>query len=278
MSAVADQAADRWRATLCLNYACLDKRTIVRARHEGPLRVQKPFYPPDGACHTYVLHPPGGVVGGDRLRIDVDVQSAAAALVTTPAAMKVYRSTGATAELSNAIRVRSGAALEWLPQDTILFGGSRLRQATRVHLDAAARYCGWEVWSLGRPASGDRYASGTLDQCLEIFVDDNLRLRERLFWDDESHRFDVRWNLGRQRSGGSLVLFPASAGTLERVRLLLRRVAAEVIAATRIDDLIVVRALSSDAVILRESFAQIWSGIREHVFSRAACPPRIWAT
>ncbi|HSP31384.1 MAG TPA: urease accessory protein UreD, partial [Halomonas sp.] len=83
-----------WAASLALTCAQRDGATrMVQARHHGPLRVQRPFYPEgrDQACHVYVLHPPGGLVSGDALTINARVASGAHALLTTPAANKLYK-------------------------------------------------------------------------------------------------------------------------------------------------------------------------------------------
>ena len=82
-----------WVARLALRFEQRAGRTVLAHRsHEGPLAVQKPFYPEGDVCHVYLLHPPGGVVGGDRLTIEIEVASDAHAVITTPAAGKFYRS------------------------------------------------------------------------------------------------------------------------------------------------------------------------------------------
>ena len=96
-----------WKAQLDLGFFQENHRTILRDRkHIGPLQIQKPFYPEDdGTCHLYLLHPPGGVVGGDQFEIRINVQSQARALITTPAAGKFYRSAGQDALQSQEIKV-----------------------------------------------------------------------------------------------------------------------------------------------------------------------------
>ena len=98
-----------WKAQLDLKFSKSGNRTILSHRkHYGPLQVQKPFYPElNGTCHVYILHPPGGMVGGDRLNIYVDVNSNAHALITTPAAGKFYRSAGPVARQEQIIKVAS---------------------------------------------------------------------------------------------------------------------------------------------------------------------------
>ena len=114
-----------WGAKLHLNFIEKDKKTVIKQRtHHGPLHVQKLFYPEEnGACHVYLLHPPGGVVGGDHFDVKIDVNLSAKVLVTTPAACKFYRSGGATAYQKQSIKVATHGALEWFPSENIFFSG-----------------------------------------------------------------------------------------------------------------------------------------------------------
>ena len=144
-----------WLARLDLDFQVHGGRTVLaRRRHEGPLRTLRSFHPEGAPCHSYLIHPPGGIVGGDRLEIDIRVGDGAHALITTPAANKFYRSAGATARQVQELRVEAGATLEWLPQEQSLFNAARVDSLTRVALGDSARFLGWEITALGRPASG----------------------------------------------------------------------------------------------------------------------------
>lgn len=101
------------------SFATPRKTVLHSARHIGPLTVQRPFYPEDETCHLYLLHPPGGIVGGDSLDISVQLAANSHALITMPGASKFYRSSGAQAHLNQHFYVEEQATLEWLPQDTI---------------------------------------------------------------------------------------------------------------------------------------------------------------
>ena len=137
----AETPKKRWRAHLELRFERRQKSTVLTHRkHVGPLLVQRPFYPEqDGTCHVYLVHPPGGVVGGDELRIDVDVRESSQCLITTPAASKFYRSSGQVAEQTANLSVAPTGRLEWLPQETILFEGAKVTQAATVSLADEAR-------------------------------------------------------------------------------------------------------------------------------------------
>jgi hypothetical protein len=107
------------------------------------LRVQRPFYPESReVCHVYLLHPPGGLVSGDELQIDIAVGRDAWALLTTPGAGKVYGSDGQGVRQQQALRIARGGTLEWLPQEMILFDGARADLGTRVELEGDARFLG----------------------------------------------------------------------------------------------------------------------------------------
>ena len=157
----ATNSAAGWLASIRLGFSAPGEKTLLKERrHQGPLKVQRPFYPEGPACHVYLLHPPGGVVGGDRLNIDVDVQSGAHALITTPGASKFYRSAGPLALQQQTLQVHGGI-LEWLPQENILFPGANIKLESRIQLDASARFIGWEVHCLGRPVIDETVRPGT---------------------------------------------------------------------------------------------------------------------
>ncbi len=144
-----------WKAALELGYDRRNARTqLVSRRQFGPLSVQKCFHPEGEACHTVLLHPPGGIAGGDELDIGMTVASAAHALITTPGAAKWYRSGGAAARQAVTVCLAERGVLEYLPQETLLFDGVRGMSEMQVKLACDSRYLGWEITALGRPASG----------------------------------------------------------------------------------------------------------------------------
>ncbi|RUR35489.1 urease accessory protein UreD [Vreelandella populi] len=190
-----------WAAELALRFAWREGATrLIQARHHGPLRVQRPFYPEgrDEACHIYVLHPPGGLVSGDALTIKAHVERGAHALLTTPAANKLYKadSQGVAWSQHTALEVEDGATLEWLPQETIAFDGSKGEQRTHIALHGNARCLGWEVMALGRPASQLPYLSGRIEQHFSLTLDDQPLWLERQPLDPLHPRFKGRWGQG----------------------------------------------------------------------------------
>lgn len=264
-----------WEATLELGFEFSnDKTVLAHRRHHGPLTVQRPFYPEGGVCHLYLLHPPGGVVAGDSLTITITAAANSAALVTTPAAGKFYRSTGELARQSVTLTVAAGAALEWLPQETIIYEGARVASELRVNLETDARFIGWEVLVLGRPAANEGFTVGEVCMNWQIFRADELFYRERLKLD--ARAFAARWGLNGHSACGTMFACPASVAQLEAVQQLIGDAAGRGV--TLIDDLLICRALDIRADRLRGFFQQVWAALRPDVLQRKACEPRIWAT
>ena len=117
-----------WHGSLSLRYSRDVDRTVALDRHEGPLRVLRRLYPEGPRiCHHVLVHPPGGIVGGDVLSVDAHLDEGYHALITTAGATRFYRSAGATAVQHVRTRVAPGARLEWLPLETLAYGGLNFR-------------------------------------------------------------------------------------------------------------------------------------------------------
>lgn len=159
----------RWPARLALTARHDGGATRIQARHEGPLRLLKTLYPEGpGVAHAVLVHPPGGLVGGDRLDIRLDVLTGAHLLVTTPAATRFYRSiAGEAAQVVHA-RIAAGATLEWVPLETLAYPGCEARNEGRFELEPGARLLACEVLGLGLPAAGQPFGTGRLLQHLEV--------------------------------------------------------------------------------------------------------------
>ena len=276
---------DGWLASLDLEFAAQGTRTVLARRsHVGPLVVQRPFYPEGDVCHVYLVHPPGGVVGGDRLELRAQVRDGAHALITTPAATKFYRSESRVASQSQDI-ILDAATFEWLPQETILFPDAYANIATRVRLTERSRFIGWEIVCYGRPASGLAYSSGRANQDFELWLNDVPLVLDHLRLDGAGESMHSRFGLAGHTTLGTLFAFPADDALLELARsacadrtLVAGTNADCLIACTKVDGVLVCRAVGSQADTLRKQLASIWSLIRPYIAGRPAVPPRIWAT
>ncbi len=279
MSVAADKlsTARGWRAGLHLGLRLSGQRTVLAERRRyGPLSVQRPFYPEGGVCHVYLLHPPGGVVGGDTIDIDTRVGVGAQALITTPGATKFYRSGGRRAVQRQRFIVEDGAVLEWLPQENIFFPGADVELDTRVDLHGNARLVLSEVQCLGRPVIGEDFESGYLDSRLNIYRDGDPLLLERL-----RVRPDNRCRLSLMAGmavGGTLVISHADEAVVDACRDLLFATGTDYAAATLIEDLLVVRYLGNSTERAQRLFRAVWQLVRPSTLGRSASPPRIWST
>ena len=275
------QDKNGWRAALHLSFERRGRRSVCHERrHVGPLRVQRPFYPEgDEVCHVYVLHPPGGVVGGDELEIAVEVNGAAAALLTTPAAGKFYRSDGRLARQRQSLRITASASLEWLPQETIVFDGANVAMATRVDLEGDARFIGWEILCLGRPGAGESFTHGTVSQSWEIRRDGAPLLIERAVYDRDGTALSAPWGLAGQPVCGSLVCVGDYPGAVDEIRAATAALSGDgLFSVTQLAEVLVCRYLGPHSDEARRCFVRAWEILRLMSLRRAACVPRIWAT
>lgn len=262
-----------WSANLQLRFVRRDEVTRLGAwRHFGPLLVQRPFYPEGAPCHVYVLHPPGGIVAGDRLELDIGLEPGSHALLTMPGASKFYRSIGPTARLAQRFRLAADSTLEWLPQDSILFSGARVSLDSRFTLEPGARLLAWETLCLGRPVMGERFDQGALDSRLHIELPGEVGLHERLRL--EGGRLD---KLGGHPLLATFCAAPADQAVLEQVRLLLDELVNPA-GATLLGSLLVIRVLDHDNQHLQRTLQRLWHVLRPAILGLPACPPRIWAT
>ncbi len=150
-----------WHARLQLHYTHDGSGTGALDRHEGPLRVLQRLYPegPD-ICHHVLVHPPGGIVGGDVLELDARLDRNCHALITTPGATRFYRSAGDTSLQQVQCRLAEGARLEWLPMETIAYSACQAHNRLRFELAPGAEMIGWDLLALGLPAAGQAFERG----------------------------------------------------------------------------------------------------------------------
>ncbi|MBX2824081.1 MAG: urease accessory protein UreD [Gammaproteobacteria bacterium] len=238
--------------------------------------MQRAFYPEDDVCHVYLLHPPGGVAGGDSLALNVNVGHDAHALITTPGATRFYRSKGKPALLDQQLRV-TGGALEWFPQDTLYFSGSNARGSTGIFLDATAKFVGWDIQCFGRPASNALFTTGSFTNRVALYRDkvpvfaDRLQVANAA---DLLQRTGVRGHL----VNAMMLVTPASSTMLDIVREQLPAAQPTTSSVTLLPDLLVIRYLGDCAETARDLFVRLWASLRPWLLERPACNPRIWAT
>lgn len=277
---IAEPVSASWTANLSLEFQSRAGRTVLAARrHDGPLVVQKPLYPEGGeVCHVIVVHPPGGIVGGDELQISLGAGAGAHALLTTPGAGKWYRTAGPRARQRIEIEVAAGAVLEWLPQETIVFDGAAARLSTQVRLIREARFLGWEILCLGRTGSGERFARGTCRVETEIRREGRLAWRERGRIDGGGALLGASAGLAGKPVFGTLYASFPEIGAAQLAAC--RELGAEEgeTGVTLLPGVLLARYLGDSGESARRYFAALWHALRPALAGREAREPRIWRT
>ena len=266
-----------WHAELELGYARFDNTTRpVQRRHKGPLRVQKHLYAegPE-VCQHIIVHPPGGIAGGDRLDISASVEGDAWAQITSPGAAKWYRAAGPAFQQLK-LKVAAGATLEWLPQETIIFSAAQAELSTSIDLEGDARLFYWDVVALGRPASGERFDHGHFQARLDVRRDGQLLWHERQRIVGADGLLDSPIGLdGQPVFATLLVTGEIDSELLERCRSLPNDVRGDL---TQLPGLLVARCLASEALLARGWLIELWKLLRPALLGREAISPRIWST
>jgi urease accessory protein len=260
---------------------------------QAPLKVQRPFYPEGKEiCHSVMLHTAGGIVGGDRLNCDFILHPQAQALITTAAANKLYRSNGLEAQQTIQIHLETGACLEWLPQETIVFNQALYQQTMRIQLGENATWLGWELTRFGRTARGERFIQGNWRSHTEVWQGD------RPLW------IDRQWLPGREETVHSphglagcpvvaslaLVGQPIDSEIVQQARSLWTQKMQEFkslegeqensilgeVGVTRLQAGLLCRYRGHSTVEARQWLIAVWQLLRPTYCDRPVCIPRVW--
>jgi len=276
-----------WRAHLRIDYRRDGERTIAHDRHEGPLRVLQPLYPEGpGICQHVLVHPPGGLVGGDTLDVALELGAGSHAVLTTPGATRFYRSAGAPATQQVRARVAEGARLEWLPLETIAYRGCLAHNRLRFELAPGAEMLGWDLLALGLPAAGQGFEGiGFIEQQLEwpgvwlergrIAASDTTLRQSPLGLDGQSVLATLWWASGTPMDTARReALLDSARATFAEHPALARRAGV-----TALDARLVVARVLADRVepafMLWRALRQCW---RKLGWGLAGEAPRIWRT
>lgn len=277
--------AQGWKAHLNLGFKQTISKTVLASRTQsGPLTVQRPFYPEGDICHLYLLHPPGGVVGGDELNIDVVLETSANVLITTPGATKFYRSgstkkQGKLAKQNQILRITDGCCLEWFPQENIFFEHTNSQLLTQVKLEGAAKFMGWEINCYGRPASNEIFEHGKVSTRLELFRNNQPLILDGLTV-GENNALSSATSLNNYPCFGTFIATDSTQKMLDQAREVIANTATvdQHIGLTLIDDILVARCLGQYAEQVSTTLKLIWLILRPVINGREACQPRIWST
>ena len=272
-----------WHAQLHLDYRLDQQRTVLQHRHDGPLRILKSLYPEgDAICHNVVVHPPGGLVGGDLLDVTLHVNTGAHAMLGTPGATRFYATDNAIATQQVAIALDPGARLEWLPLEAIAYPGCDALNTVSATLAADAEMMGWDVTALGLPLANQPYTSGRFRQRLEI---PGVWLEQACMDATDTRLLQSPLGLAGQRCLGTFWFATGSAITRERrehllevVRAALQECPEDVQAGATCpnDHVLAVRAVAPVVEPLMALFQRAWAALRPAAWGLEAVQPRIW--
>ena len=273
-----------WRAEIKLDYSFEFQRTVARYLHQGPLRILQSLYPEgDQICHNVLVHPPGGLVGGDTLDIQVNVSKGAHGLASTPGATRFYKSGGSPAFQRVMAHVSEGARLEWLPLETIAYNDCEATNRAIFDLAPGAELIAWDVTALGLPTSNLSFTRGHFQQHLEIA---GAWLEKGNIRGDDTRWLNSPLGMAGQKCLASLVFAAGSAIDPQRAEKALEAVH-ELLEAHPLKkqagitcahpQVIVLRVMSPLVEPAMELLKQVWATWRHTMWALPSTPPRIWS-
>jgi urease accessory protein len=288
-----------WQADLNLVFSKINQRgtRLTRNRHRGPLYVQKPFYP-EGTdiAHVYLLHPPGGLVSGDALTLEIELEAGAQGLITTPGALRMYkaRENSPLQRQQTRLTLKENAILEWFPMEAIVYNQAHAELDTTISLHANSSIFAWEITCFGLPARGESFDAGYFKQRYRIeknnkplFIDNLVVDKLDVAKKNKERLFSSHAGMQNKVVSGFFI-----AGTFENIDYSKRReilteqlrdvLATEnfdkTISITWVNDFCIARYLGDSAFQARKGFTLLWRYLRPALIQLNACEPRIWLT
>jgi urease accessory protein len=273
-----------WQANLNLAYTRSGERVVARHEHSGPLRILQSLYPEgDSICHNVLVHPPGGLVGGDTLDIAVQAASGTHGLLTTPGATRFYRSDGPLALQTTRISLQPGARLEWLPLEALCYSDCNAENRLVMDVQPGAELLGWDVTAFGLPQAHLPFVQGSFAQHIEV---PGVWLERGRMDASDARLMDGSAGMNGARCMASL--FFVTGAVLDRKRKQLALdiardlIAGHALAATAgatspNSQVIVLRVLAplvEPAMGLLRAVRNAW---RQELWQLPECNPRIWA-
>lgn len=241
-----------------------------RVHESGSLRVRFPNGNSQAALEAVIVNTAGGMAGGDRFNVDINVGAGARLTATTAAAEKIYRSLGPDTDIGVKLDVGPGGALAWLPQETIVFDRARLRRSIDIELAHDANLLLAEAAVFGRFAMGEAVVRGHFFDRWRLRVGDALVFAETLRLDG-----DIAQRLAQPAiaSGGvavaSAIKYPGNDADAAAIRAIQERFAGEV-GVSAWNGLVVARLVATDGAALRRDLVTVLTALD------AAPLPRLW--
>jgi urease accessory protein len=273
-----------WHAQLQLDYRRqAGGRTVLHHQNTGPLRVFKSLYPEgDAVCHNVIIHPPGGLVGGDVLDMQVQVGPGAHGLISTPGATRFYASETLPTTQQVHLTLAPGARLEWLPLEALAYPGCLAHNRLSASLAGDAELLAWDVTALGLPAAGQPFTTGCFHQRLEI---PGVWLEQARIDANDQRLMDSPLGLAGHRCLGTLLLasgVPLARERRERLLDVVREVMGTLPPDTHAGatcphpQVLAVRALAPLVEPLMKTLQRAWAALRAEAWGLDAPAPRIW--
>ena len=255
------------------------KTRLNELYQSDPLRILFPNIPDKDILQAALVNISGGLVGGDKISVDMQIGRNAKALIASQSAEKVYRSSGADTEMEIKITVKPGSWLEFLPQETILFQGSRLRRQIKVSIEGDGSLVAGEILVFGRRGHGEYFKNGLIHESWEIERDG------RLLWADTLHMdkniastinhpacFDGAVGMATLIYNG-----PNATDNLAVIQNLLADSNRDILSSvTCINGVMIIRWIGKNALDLRNDFGSFWSAFRNKIADLPAKLPRLW--
>jgi urease accessory protein len=259
---------------------------LAQLYQRDPLRVLFPVPAAGDPPVAVIVTTSGGLVAGDRLDIRVQLAPGAMAHVTASAAEKVYRSTGRTTTIKQTLSIGPGAALEFLPPETILFDGARLQRETIINVAPGSAFLGGDIVVFGRRARGERFANGFLREIWELRCDGDLVWGDALHLEGDGGEDDVGRIINDPAcfdgaaAFATMILSPSAhlPRLLETARVVQSSSATAGLraGATAVSGLVIARWLAADAALLRRAYADLASHFRSAALGLPEHLPRVW--
>jgi urease accessory protein len=261
------------------------KRFRVR-RQDPPWKVVRAFALQNSGALIHLNNISGGVLAGDRLALDVDVRDGARAQITTTGATRLYRHRAGAPESEQYMRfvVGDAAELEYLPEPTIPYAGSRHTQRTEIQLGRKATLFWWETVAPGRLAAGERFAFERLRVQAKIDVRSRPVLREDFLLEPgrrslssavQMFRYSYVVSFYAVQEGRPASFWRAIEDRLGEIARSRTQPEQAVWGASMLaSDGVVVRGLSVGSCLIQETLLQFWRAARLALTGKEAVPPR----
>lgn len=270
-----------WQGFLSFSFVKEGEKTVIRdKKHFGPLVLQRPYYQELDRPSVLVLHPPGGVVGGDSLELKVRFLPGAKGSVSTPAATKFYRSDGRLATQVQTLTLSQGVEAEWLPQETLFFNQSNVQNTLKIMLeDAHNKFIAWDLTGLGRPASSEGFEQGQLQQTLELWIDNQLFFLDRMQLTPQSPLLNSACGLSGQTLFATALFYQPDEAKQKNLLVALQAVDWPLsVGVTQLGALVVLRVLATELDEIKQVLWMAWGLARPLILGCPVVKPRIWNT